>query len=498
MERGSGVLMHVSSLPGKYGIGTFGSEAYKFIDFVKKAGFKYWQILPLGHTGYGDSPYQCFTAYAGNPYFIDFDLLNKNGLLNRDEYEHESYQSNEERVDYGLIYNAKYKVLKIAYEKYKSREDIKIKVKNFKEENSDWLDDYSLYMALKHEFNYKSWYEWDDDIKFRKKEVLNRYKEKLKDEIEYWCFIQYLFFTQWKDVKGYANEKGIEIIGDIPIYVSADSVDTWSKPENFKIDEKTLEPISVAGCPPDAFSSTGQLWGNVIYDWDYMKKNDYEWWINRIKENFKLYDVVRIDHFRGLESYWEIPYGETTAVNGKWSKGPAMDLFKVINEKLGDVNIIAEDLGFLTDDVIKFVKESGCPGMKILQFALDGSNGNHYLPHNYERNCVAYTGTHDNDTCMGWYESTSNENDRKNAREYLGLNKEEGYNWGLIRGIWSSVADIAIAQMQDFLGIGNEGRMNLPSSFGGNWSWRMKGNVELEKLADKILKINYRYSRSNF
>ena len=308
MERGSGVLMHVSSLPGKYGIGTFGREAYKFIDFVQKAGFKYWQILPLGHTGYGDSPYQCFTAYAGNPYFIDFDLLNKKGLLNRDEYEHEYYQSNEERVDYGLIYNAKYKVLKIAYEKYKSREDIKIKVKNFKEENSDWLDDYSLYMALKHEFNYKSWYEWDDDIKFRKKEALNRYKEKLKDEIEYWCFIQYLFFTQWKDVKGYANEKGIEIIGDIPIYVSADSVDTWSKPENFKIDEKTLEPISVAGCPPDAFSSTGQLWGNVIYDWDYMKKNDYEWWINRIKENFKLYDVVRIDHFRGLESYWEVPY----------------------------------------------------------------------------------------------------------------------------------------------------------------------------------------------
>lgn len=498
MERGSGVLMHVSSLPGKYGIGTFGREAYKFIDFVQKAGFKYWQILPLGHTGYGDSPYQCFTAYAGNPYFIDFDLLNKKGLLNRDEYEHEYYQSNEERVDYGLIYNAKYKVLKIAYEKYKSREDIKIKVKNFKEENSDWLDDYSLYMALKHEFNYKSWYEWDDDIKFRKKEALNRYKEKLKDEIEYWCFIQYLFFTQWKDVKGYANEKGIEIIGDIPIYVSADSVDTWSKPENFKIDEKTLEPISVAGCPPDAFSSTGQLWGNVIYDWDYMKKNDYEWWINRIKENFKLYDVVRIDHFRGLESYWEVPYGEITAVNGKWSKGPAMDLFKVINEKLGDVNIIAEDLGFLTDDVIKFVKESACPGMKILQFAFDGSNVNHYLPHNYKRNCVAYTGTHDNDTCMGWYESTSSENDRKNAREYLGLNKEEGYNWGLIRGIWSSVADIAIAQMQDFLGIGNEGRMNLPSSLGGNWSWRMKGNVELGKLADRILKINYRYSRSNF
>ncbi|MBE6049262.1 MAG: 4-alpha-glucanotransferase [Clostridium sp.] len=498
MERGSGVLMHVSSLPGKFGIGTLGDEAYKFIDFVKKAGFKYWQTLPLGHTGFGDSPYQCFTAYAGNPYFIDFDLLNRRGLLNREDYEREYYQSNEERVDYGLIYNAKYKVLKKAYERYEWREDIKSKVKEFKEENSLWLDDYSLYMALKREFNYKSWYEWDDDIKFRKIDALNHYKEKLKDEIEYWCFIQYLFFTQWKDVKKYANDNGIEIIGDIPIYVSADSVDTWSNPENFKLDKNTLEPISVAGCPPDAFSSTGQLWGNVIYDWDYMKKNDYEWWINRIEENFKLYDVVRIDHFRGLESYWEVPYGEVTAVKGKWSKGPAMDLFKVIRKKLGDVNIIAEDLGFLTDEVIKFVKDSGCPGMKILQFAFDGSNGNYYLPHNYVKNCIAYTGTHDNDTCMGWYENTSSENDRKNAKEYLGLNKEEGYNWGFIRGVWSSIALITIAQMQDFLGIGNEGRMNLPSSLGGNWSWRMRNNLDLNTLANKILKINYRYSRSNY
>lgn len=498
MKRGSGVLMHVSSLPGRFGIGTLGDEAYKFIDFVKKAGLKYWQILPLGHTGYGDSPYQCFTAYAGNPYFIDFDLLNREGLLNREDYEREHYQSNEERVDYGLIYNAKYKVLKIAYEKYKSRDDIKSKVKEFKEENSLWLDDYSLYMALKHEFNYKSWYEWDDDIKFRKKEALASYKEKLKDEIEYWCFIQYLFFSQWNNVKKYANEKGIEIIGDIPIYVSADSVDTWSNPENFKLNKDTLDPISVAGCPPDAFSSTGQLWGNVIYDWDYMKKNDYKWWINRIEENFRLYDVVRIDHFRGLESYWEIPYGETTAIKGKWSKGPAMDVFKVIREKLGDVNIIAEDLGFLTDEVVEFVKESECPGMKILQFAFDGSNDNHYLPHNYIKNCIAYTGTHDNDTCMGWYRNTSSENDRRNAKEYLGLNQEEGYNWGFIRGIWSSIAVIAIAQMQDFLSIGNEGRMNLPSSLGGNWSWRMRGDIDLDSLANKLSNINYRYSRSNF
>lgn len=497
MVRGAGILMHISSLPGDFGIGTFGKEAYDFVDFLKKAGILYWQILPLGHTGYGDSPYQCFTAFAGNPYFIDFKLLEKEGLLKREEYINEDYGEDEERVDYGALYVSKYQVLKAAYRNYKNNKLLQQEVERFKEENKEWLEDYTLYMALKAEFNYQGWIHWDDEIKFRKKDAIDKYKIKLADEIEYWTFIQYLFFKQWSDLKKYANDSGIKFIGDIPIYVSADSVETWSSPENFKIDKKTLEPKVVAGCPPDAFSKTGQLWGNIIYDWNYMKGTGYDWWIKRIKQNLKLYDVVRIDHFRGFESFWEIPYGDATAENGKWVKGPGIDLFNKIKEELGDIDVIAEDLGFLTEDVIKFVKESGYPGMKILQFAFDGSNGNPYLPHNYDRRCVAYTGTHDNDTCMGWFNSTAKDYEVKNAIEYLGLNEKEGYNFGFIRGSWSSIADTAIAQMQDFLNIGREGRMNVPSSFEGNWSWRMKKGSTTNELADKIAAMNYRYGRNN-
>ena len=495
MGRGAGILMHISSLPGDFGIGTFGKEAYKFVDFLKESGIIYWQILPLGHTGYGDSPYQCFTAFAGNPYFIDFKILEEDGLLKEEDYKHENYGNNEERVDYGAVYNSKYKVLRRAYENYKNHEKMKKEFKEFKESNEDWLDDYTLYMALKSEFNYQSWSSWDDDIKFRKEEALNKYKVKLEDEIGYWGFIQYLFNKQWLKLKKYANDSGIKIIGDIPIYVSADSVETWSSPENFKMDKKTLEPKVVAGCPPDAFSADGQLWGNIIYDWDYMKKTDYEWWVNRIRYNLKLYDVIRIDHFRGFESFWEIPYGETTAVNGKWEKGPANDLFDKIKEELGEIEVIAEDLGFLTEDVIKFLKKTGYPGMKVIEFAFDGSGGNPYLPHNYDRKCVAYTGTHDNDTCMGWFKNTAGEHEVENAKRYLGLNEEEGYNFGIIRGVWSSVAQIAVAQMQDFLNIGSQGRMNLPSSFGGNWSWRMKKDSLTDELAQKILNMNYMYGR---
>lgn len=371
------------------------------------------------------------------------------------------------------------------------------KVEEFKRNNEFWLEDYSLNMALKLKFNYSSWYNWDEDIKGRKSQALIKYKNELRDEIEYWSFIQYVFFSQWEKLKSYANSLGIQIIGDIPIYVSEDSVDTWSNPENFKLDEKTLEPKLVAGCPPDTFSPTGQLWGNVIYDWEYMKSTGYEWWTSRIKQSLKLYDVLRIDHFRGFESYWQVPYGEKTAENGAWVKGPAMDLFNVIKKKLGNVEVIAEDLGYLTEDTIKFVKETEFPGMRVLQFAFDGSSNNNYLPHKYITKCVAYTGTHDNDTCLGWYEKTGSKNEIKNAEEYLGLNKEEGYNWGCIRGIWSSVADVAIAQMQDFLNIGNEGRMNLPSSLGGNWSWRVKGESLNEELMNKIARLNYRYGRMN-
>jgi 4-alpha-glucanotransferase len=497
MLRGAGVLMHISSLSGNFGIGTFGNEAYKFADFIKKAGMKYWQILPLGHTGFGDSPYQCFNAFAGNPYFIDFNILKEYGILNDTEYKNEDYGQNDEKVDYEKIYNSKYKVLRRAYENYKVNhsQEIETEFLQFKEEKAFWLEEYSLYMALKIHFNVGNWYNWDEDIKFRKPEAIKKYKDELKDEIEYWSFIQYLFFSQWFDLKNYANTIGIEIIGDIPIYVAADSVDTWGEPENFELDKETLEPIVLAGCPPDAFSENGQSWGNLIYDWDLMKKTGYKWWISRIRENLKLYDIVRVDHFRGFESYWAIPYGDKTAVNGTWEKGPGIDLFNAIKAELGDVNVIAEDLGYLTDEVREFLKKTGFPGMKVLQFAFDGSNDNSYLPHKYIPKCVVYTGTHDNDTVLGWYEKTASENELKNAKAYLGLNKDEGYSLGFIRGAWSSVADVAIAQMQDFLELGNEARMNFPSSIGTNWSWRIKEGSLTDELANKINQMNYRYGR---
>lgn len=496
MIRGAGVLMHISSIPSKYGIGTLGEDAFKFVDFIKETGLKYWQILPLGQTGYGDSPYQGFTAFANNPYFIDFDELKNMGLLKEEDYKWEHYEDSKDRVNYGLIYTAKYKVLRKAYENYKNIDNFKEEMKSFKEENSSWLEDYTLYMALKIKNNFKDWYNWDEDVKMRKAESLRKSKVELEDEIEYWSFIQYIFYKQWNKLKEYANKNGIKIIGDIPIYVAADSVETWSSPENFKIDDRTLMPKMISGCPPDVFSATGQLWGNVTYDWNYMKRTDYKWWIDRIKHSLSLYDVLRIDHFRGFADYWEVPYGSDTAVNGKWEEGPGMDLIKNIKNAIGDVEIIAEDLGFLDEKAIKFVKETEFPGMKILQFAFDGSNTNPYLPHNYINKCVAYTGTHDNDTVNGWFDKTAGDHEVKNAIEYLGLNEKEGYTWGFIRGIWSSTADICIAQMQDFLSIGNSGRMNLPSSVGGNWGWRMKWEDVTPNIIKKIARINYIYGRN--
>ena len=494
MDRSAGILMHIASLPGKFGIGTLGKEAYDFADFLYKSGIKKWQILPIGHTSYGDSPYQCFSAFAGNPYFIDFDMLRDSNILNEEDYINEDYGDDPEKINYELIFNVKYKVLRKAYENFKASDkldDIKKDYEAFKEENSFWLDDYALYMAVKNKFDLKSWHEWDDEsIKLRKASALKKYKKELADEIEYWSFLQYLFFDQWMKLKKYVNSLGIQIVGDIPIYVAADSVDTWSNSKIFKMDRKTLEPITVAGCPPDMFSETGQLWGNTIYNWSYMKRDNYSWWISRIRESLKIYDVLRIDHFRGFEAFWEIPYGDKTAVNGKWTKGPGMALFNKIKEELGDVNIIAEDLGVQTDSLAKFLKETGFPGMKVLQFAFGSGDGtSDYLPHNYNTNCVAYTGTHDNDTFLGWYEKTGSKKEVEEAKKYLALNEEEGYNWGFIRGIWNSVADLAIAPMQDFLNLGNDARTNLPSTMGGNWQWRAKKDSFTDELAEKILEI---------
>lgn len=499
MERSAGVIMHIASLPGKFGIGTFGKEAYEYVEFLFKSGLKYWQILPLGQTGYGDSPYQSFSAFAGNPYFIDFDILNKEGILNKEDYVNENYGDNEEYIDYGRLYEVKYIVLKRAYENFKKLNniDLKAKFEEFTKENDSWLDDYSLYMAVKGRFGLVSWQEWDEDIKKREPEAINRYKDELSDEIGFWSFIQFLFFRQWNELKSYANEKGINIIGDIPIYVAEDSADVWSNPEAYLIYEDTLKPISVAGCPPDAFSETGQLWGNPIYDWNYMDDTGYSWWIDRVRESFKLYDILRIDHFRGFEAYWQIPYGDETAVNGEWVKGPGIKLFNAIKEELGEVNVIAEDLGYLTQEVIDFRNETGFPGMKVLQFAFDSREESDYLPHNYPVNSIAYTGTHDNDTFRGWFEVTGNREDVEYSKKYLKLTEEEGYNWGFIRGVWSSVSHTAIALMQDFLNLGNEARINYPSTLGGNWQWRVKYDALTDELAEKIYDITKLYGRVN-
>ena len=493
MNRGSGIIMHIASLPGKYGIGTFGKEAYEFGNFLKKAGQKYWQILPLGPTSFGDSPYQSFSAFAGNPYFIDFDILRKDGLLKEEDYVSINFEKNSEDIDYGLIFKEKLKVLRKAYENFKLNkiED----VKEFQENEEYWLDDYSLYMALKSHFGLKSWQTWDDDIRLRKKEAISRYKQELKNEINYWKFLQYEFYKQWKSLKSYVNDLGIEIIGDMPIYVSEDSADVWGNPEAFLLHKETLKPLKIAGCPPDIFAATGQLWGNPIYDWNYMEKTDYKWWVDRIRQSLNLYDVLRIDHFKGFESYWSIPYGDLTAENGEWVKGPGIKVFNAIKDELGDVNIIAEDLGTLTEETIKLRDDTGFPGMKILTFGFDTDSSNPFLPHNYKENFIVYTGTHDNDTVRGWMETSAPKEHVEKAIEYLSLNKEEGYNWGFIRGVWSSIADISIAQMQDFLDLGNEARMNLPSTLGKNWRWRVKEDAFSEDLAEKIYKITEIYGR---
>lgn len=491
MDRSSGIIMHIASLPGKYGIGTFGKEAYEFADFLKKSKQKYWQILPLGPTSFGDSPYQSFSAFAGNPYFIDFDILREDGLLKKNDYETVNFGDNEEQIDYAVIFKEKMKILRIAYSRFTTNKDFE----DFKEENKFWLDDYTLYMSVKQQFNLKSWHEWDDDIKHRTEEAVKRYRIELKDEIDFWSFTQYEFFNQWKKLKEYTNNLGVEIIGDIPIYVSEDSADVWSNPDAFDLDKETLKPIKVAGCPPDIFSEDGQLWGNPIYNWDYMDKTNYKWWIQRVEQSLKIYDWLRIDHFKGFESYYAIPYGDTTAKNGKWVKGPGIKIFDAIKAKIGEANIIAEDLGTLTKETIELRDANNFPGMKILTFAFDSDSDNPFLPHNYEKNFIAYTGTHDNDTVRGWIETTATKDQVEKAIEYLRLTKEEGYNWGIIRGVWSSIANVAIAQMQDFLNLGNEARTNLPSTLGKNWRWRAKPGVFTDKLAERIYNITKIYGR---
>lgn len=493
--RASGILLPVASLPSKYGIGAFSKHAYRFIDQLKSAGQKYWQILPLGPTGYGDSPYQSFSTFAGNPYFIDLETLVDEGYLTKEECEAYDFGDDDRYIDYGKIYLSRFKVLRSAYERCWPDVGNSDEFLKFAQTNSYWLDDYALYMSVKSCFGSRSWSEWDDDIRMRDRTAIERFKRDCEEEINFFKFQQFEFSEQWSRLKSYANKNGIKIIGDIPIYVAFDSADAWSHPELFQFDENR-EPIAVSGCPPDAFSPTGQLWGNPLYDWEYHKKTSYAWWVQRIAYCFKLYDVVRVDHFRGFDEYYSIPYRASTAENGTWEKGPGYDIFKEFNKQLGDLNIIAEDLGFMTKSVIELVKKTGYPGMKVLEFAFDSREENDYLPHNYDKNCVVYTGTHDNETIVGWYENL-NHQDKKLAMDYMDIHgdDERDINWKFIRLALSSVADLAIIPIQDYLGLGNEARINKPSTVGNNWKWRLLENEITDGLIERIRRITRLYGR---
>ena len=489
--RKSGVLLPVSSIPSKYGIGTFSRQAYEFIDMLAQAGQHYWQILPLGPTGYGDSPYQSFPTFAGNPYYIDLETLIEEGLLTKEDCGQYDFGDNEEYIDYEKIYLSRFKVLRTAFENSAIEQDGEFQ--EFVRKNDYWLEDYALYMAVKNTFDGVSFIEWDEDIKLRKKEALDVYREKYRTEIVFYQFQQFLFKKQWSALKAYANEKEIQIIGDIPIYVAFDSADTWANPELFQLSED-LTPLAVAGCPPDSFSATGQLWGNPLYRWDYHKETDYEWWMKRIAYCYDLYDVVRIDHFRGFDEYYSIPYGDLTAEFGHWEKGPGYDIFRTMKAKLGKKEVIAEDLGFLTDSVMKLVKKTGYPGMKILQFAFDSREESDYLPHNYTANSVVYTGTHDNDTVLGWLDSL-NRHDKTFAKRYLAIRSRKDIQWEFIRAAMASVSDTCIIPMQDYLGLGAEARINIPSTLGLNWKWRMLSGAFDEELAHRIRRMTKLYGR---
>ncbi len=491
LERSSGILMPVYALPSPYGIGTLGEAARDFVDFLSDAGQRWWQMLPVGPTSYGDSPYQSPSTYAGNPYFIDLDLLVADKLLTQAEVDALSWGDDPERVDYGALYNSRYTLLQKATDRGYQRDADKVAA--FVKENETWLPDYALFMALKRRFDMACWLDWPEAVRLRKPQALEQYREELAEDIRLFTYIQYLFFTQWAALREYAHEKGVGIIGDLPIYVALDSVDVWASPESFQLDEKGF-PTAVAGVPPDYFSEDGQLWGNPLYDYEAMAKNGYAWWIRRVDGAAKLYDVIRIDHFRGFDTYWSVPYGEKTAKSGHWVKGPGMALVGVLRDWFSGIHFIAEDLGEPSPDVVQLLADSGFPGMKVLEFAFDAKESSDYLPHTYPRNCVCYGGTHDNETLLGWLNG-ADPADRQKTIDYLGLNKQEGYVWGLIRGGMSSVADLFITQMQDYLELDNAARTNTPGLAEGNWQWRMAADAITPALAKKIAKLTKMYDR---
>lgn len=476
--RTSGILLHITSLPSPYGIGTLGKAAYDFADFLERSGQKRWQILPVGHTGFGNSPYQAFSAFAGSPYMIDLDFLCRDGLLSRKEFENINWGNDAGSVDFGKIFRNRIAVLKNAVPRFEKSKEYEA----FCNENAFWLDDYSAFMALKESFSGKPLREWKKPLPIPDENGTELYK-----------ILQFLFYSQWHKLKKYVNSKGIEIIGDLPIYVAHDSADVMGHPELFELDSQG-NPVNVAGVPPDGFSESGQLWGNPVFDWEYMRKDGYRWWINRISHSLKMFDKVRIDHFRGFSSFYSVPAGSPDAVNGFWRKGPSSELFEAVEARTGKADIIAEDLGFVDDGVRELMAKTGFPGMKILQFAFDSREESDYLPHNYGRNCVVYIGTHDNDTLAGWLDNAPSA-DVEYAKKYLRLSVEEGFADGVIKAALASVGDTVILTMQDLLGLGSEARMNIPSTSYGNWQWRAVESDFSPGLAEKLLSITKLYGR---
>jgi len=488
-KRASGIILHPTSLPGPDGIGSMGPEAYRWIDFLADASCSFWQVLPLGPTGYGDSPYQCFSAFAGNPYLISPAQLLEDGLLTRNDLAQRP-EFPENQVDYGKAISWKLHLLDLAFYNFLKTDvlDLSRAYNAFKEEQAFWLDDFSLFMAIKEDHGGISWKEWPESLKMREPDRLAEFRQSHGEAIQRHCFRQFLFFRQWQAIHNYAKEKSIQIIGDIPIFVAFDSAETWAHPELFYLNEKRL-PTVVAGVPPDYFSPTGQLWGNPLYRWSVHKETGYEWWIKRIKATLQSIDIVRLDHFRGFAGYWEVSAKMTTAEKGKWTPGPGHYFFDAVQKALGGLPIIAEDLGKITPDVVELRQRYDFPGMKILQFAFSTDPCDPFLPHNYPVNCVAYTGTHDNDTTLGWYQSAP-EKERDLCRRYLARSGND-IAWDMIRGIWSSVAVLALAPMQDILSLGSEARMNFPGKPSGNWTWRMLPNVLSEGLRNRIRETNF-------
>ncbi|MCL1824106.1 MAG: 4-alpha-glucanotransferase [Oscillospiraceae bacterium] len=489
--RSSGILMHITSLPSPYGIGTFGADAEAFVDWLVAAGQKYWQILPLSPTGYGESPYQSFSTFAGNPLLIDLDDLVSGGLLAKSACDQADYGADPSFVDFDKIYRSKMRLLREAFKSF--TEDVGYLA--FIQEEAEWLDDYALFMSIKEQNELNSWQTWEKDLRFRRQEAMKKAREEYSERVNFWKFVQYIFMRQWLKLKRYANKNGIKIIGDLPIYVALDSADVWSNTDLFMLDVDCV-PTKVAGVPPDFFSKTGQLWGNPLYNWERMKKENYLWWVKRVKKCADLFDVIRIDHFRAFDTYYAIPYGEKTAINGKWEIGPRMEFFNAIREQLGETDIIAEDLGEVFDSVTELLRESGFPGMKVLQFGFNPEhNDSDHLPHHYPVNSVAYTGTHDNATVKGWFAEEKAET-RRMCKKYLKPALFEGINFAAFRSLYQSRARLVVLPMQDVLGLDNRARMNVPSTLGGNWIWRMKKGKNTAKLADKMNDLVKTYFRA--